>query len=60
MASVMLYHYIYCVSLLMDLFVLSVACLTVFVNCWVKQSALVLVWMEVLFGYTMYGLPKSV
>ena len=31
--SVMLCHCILCVSLLMDLFVLCVACLTVFVNC---------------------------
>ena len=31
MVSVMLYHCILCVSLLMDLFVLSVACWTVFV-----------------------------
>ena len=32
MVSVMLYPYILCVPLLMDLFVLCVACLTVFVN----------------------------
>ena len=37
MVSVMLYHCILCVALLMDLFVLYVACLTVFVNCLVKQ-----------------------
>ena len=33
MVSVMLYPCILCVALLMDLFVLGVACLTVFVNC---------------------------
>ena len=35
--SVMLYPCILCVALLIDLFVLCVACLTVFVNCLVKQ-----------------------
>ena len=35
--SVMLYPCMFCVALLMDLFVLCVACLTVFVNCLVKQ-----------------------
>ena len=35
----MLYPCIVCVSLLMDLFVLCVACLTVFANCLVKQFA---------------------
>ena len=40
--SVMLSPCILCVSLLMDLFVLCVACLTVFVNCLVKQSAMCL------------------
>ena len=38
--SVMLYPYIVCVVLLMDLFVLCDACLTVFVNCLVKQFAI--------------------
>ena len=33
MVSVKLYPYILCVSLLMNLFVLCVACWTVFVNC---------------------------
>ena len=33
---------IFCVALLMDLFVLFVACLTVFVNCLVKQFAMCL------------------
>ena len=35
--SVMLYPCMLCVSLLMCLFVLGVVCLTVFVNCLVKQ-----------------------
>ena len=41
MVSGMLYLCIFCVVLLMDLFdVLCVACLTVFVNCLVKQFAI--------------------
>ena len=40
MSSVMLYPCMFCVALLMDLFVLYVACLTVFVNCFVKQFAI--------------------
>ena len=40
--SVMLYPYILCVDLLMDMFVLCVACFTVFVNCLVKQFAMCL------------------
>ena len=40
MVSVMLYPCILCVSLLMGMFVLCVACLTVFVNCLVKQFAI--------------------
>ena len=40
--SVILYPCIVCVALLMDLFVLCVACLTVFVNCLVKQFAVCL------------------
>ena len=40
MVSVMLYPCIYCVALLMDRFVLCVACLTLFVNCLVKQFAI--------------------
>ena len=35
--NVMLYRCMLCVSLLMCLFVLCVACVTVFVNCLVKQ-----------------------
>ena len=42
MVSLMLYSCILCVALLMDLFVLCVACLTVFVNCLVKQFAICL------------------
>ena len=38
----MLYHCILCVALLMDLYVLCVACLTVFVNCLVKQFTMCL------------------
>ena len=36
----MLYPCMLCVALLMGLFVLCVACLTVFVNCLVKQFAM--------------------
>ena len=42
MVSVMLYTCILCVVLLMDLFGLCVACLTVFVKCLVKQFAICL------------------
>ena len=42
MVSVMLYPCILCVDLLMDLFVLCVACLTVFVNYFGKQFAICL------------------
>ena len=38
--SVMLYPCMLCVALLMCLFVLCVACMTVFVNCLVKQFAM--------------------
>ena len=37
MVIVMLYPCMFCVALLMCLFLLCVACLTVFVNCLVKQ-----------------------
>ena len=40
--SVMLYPCMFCVALLMDMFVLCVACLTVVVNCLVKQFAICL------------------
>ena len=36
MVSVMLHPCIFCVELLMNMFVLCVACLTLFVNCVVK------------------------
>ena len=42
MVSVMLYPCIVCVALLMDLFVLFLVCLTMFVNCLVKQFAICL------------------
>ena len=42
MVSVMLYPCMLCVALLMDFFVLCVACLTVFVNCLMKQFAICL------------------
>ena len=42
MVSVMLYPCMFCVTLSMDRFVLCVACLTVFVNCLVKQFAICL------------------
>ena len=42
MVSVMLYSCMFCIALSMDLFVLRVACLTVFVNCLVKQFAICL------------------
>ena len=38
--NVLLYPCIFCVALLMDLFLLCVACLTVLVNCLVKQFAI--------------------
>ena len=40
--TVMLYPCIVAIGLLMDLFVLCVTCLTVFVNCLVKQFAICL------------------
>ena len=42
MVNVMLYHCILCVALLMELFVLCVACLIVFVNCLLKQFSICL------------------
>ena len=42
MVNVMLYPCILCVAPLIDLFVLCVACLTVFMNCLVKQFAICL------------------
>ena len=46
--SVMLYPCIFCVALLMDLFVLCVVCLTVFVNCLLKQFVMCLGMVAVL------------
>ena len=45
--SEMLYPY-FCVALLLDLFVLCVACLTGFVNCFVKQIAMSLGVVDIL------------
>ena len=42
MVSVMLYPCMFCAALSMDRFVLCVACLTVFVNCLVKQFTICL------------------
>ena len=73
--SVMLYPCMLCVALLMCRFVLCVACLTVFVNCLVKQFAMCLgvvaivllnvmdvfsVCEGVLLDIPLYGLLKSV
>ena len=49
----MLYPCILCVALLMYLFVLCVACLTVFVNCLVKQFAICLGVVAVLLWNVM-------
>ena len=46
--SVMLYPCMLCVALVMCLFVLCVACLTVFVNCLVKQFAMCLSVVDIL------------
>ena len=48
MVSVMLYPCMFCVALSTDLFVLCVACLTVFVNCLVKQLAICLALIVIL------------
>ena len=48
MVSGMLYPCMLCVALLMDLFVLCVACLTVFVNCIVLNNSQY-VWVTLLF-----------
>ena len=53
--SMMLYPCMLCVALLMCLFVLCVVCLTVFVNCLVKQFTMCLGVVAIL-----YSLPKSV
>ena len=70
MVSVMLYPCIICVALLKDLFFLGVACLTVFVNYLVKQSAIWLgvvvvllwkglVWIEVLCSIDRVGSSRE-
>ena len=51
--GVMLYPCILCVSLLMDLFLMCVACLTVFVNCLVKQFAMCLGVVDILLFNVM-------
>ena len=48
MVSVMLYPCILCVALLVCLFVLCVASLTVFVNCFMKQFAMCLSMVDIL------------
>ena len=67
--SVMLYSCMFPVALSMNLFVLCVACLTVFVNCLVKQFT---IYLGVFFvvqcdgvvkcgrRFSMYDLPKNV
>ena len=40
MVSVMVYPCMFCIALSMDVFVLCVVCLTVIVNCLVKQFAI--------------------
>ena len=49
MVSVMLYPCMFRVALSMDLFILCIACLTVFVNCLVKQFAICLGVFAILF-----------
>ena len=51
--SVMLYPCMFCVALSMDMFVLCVACLTVFVNCLVKQFAMCLSLVAILLLHVM-------
>ena len=58
--NVMLYPCMLCVALLMCLFVLCVACLTVFVNCLVKQFAMCLgvfaiLLLNVMDVFSVYG-----
>ena len=58
--SVMLYPCMLCVALLMRLFVLCVACFTVFVNCLVKQFAMCLgvvaiLLLNVMDVFSVYG-----
>ena len=51
--SVMVYPCMFYVALVMDLLVLCVACLTVFVNCLVKQFAMCLGVVAMLFCNAM-------
>ena len=51
--SVMLYHCMMCVALLICLFVLCVACLTAFVNWLVKQFAMCLGVVDILLLIVM-------
>ena len=72
MVNVMFYLCMFCVALSMELFILCVACLTVFLNCLGKQFAiflgvfaveyygLVMCCWRCSIGYTVYGLPKNV
>ena len=53
--SVMLYHCMLCVALLMCLFVLCITCMTVFVNCLVKQFAMCLGVVTILLLNVMDG-----
>ena len=53
MVSVMLYPCILCVTLLIDLFVLCVARLTVFVNCLMKKFAICLGVVVILLSNVM-------
>ena len=58
MVSVMLYHCMFCVALLMDLFVVCVGCVFYFVvECY---GLVVKCGWRCSVGYTMYGLPKNV
>ena len=47
--SVMLYPCIFCIGLSIDLFVLCDACPTVFVNCMVKQFAILFFSLDLIF-----------
>ena len=59
MVSVMLYSGIVCLALSMDLFVLCIACLTVFVNSLVKQFAICLRVFVILLLNVMDNYYKS-
>ena len=60
MVSVTLYPCMLCVSLLMCLFVMCVACLTLFVNCLLKQFEICLgevaiLWLNVMEVFSVGG-----